>query len=281
MTDAAVLASPFRTAGARYALDPAWHAERDRLDSLTRLYDATTLRLAEELGLAAGWRCADVGAGTGSVARWLAGAVGARGHVLAVDIDTRFLEPLADATLGVRQQDITEDPLPAGRFDLVHARLLLEHLPTRDVVLRMLAEAVAPGGVLLIEDFDWAAGCLVDPPSAVHERVTSACRTFLGAHGYDPAFGRRLPRALRAAGLADVGTFATSAQVDADPERGIPQWELLVEQLGPGMLAAGLVAQEDLRAFGDLLHDGTSVVFAPLMVSSWGRRPTVGSAGTR
>jgi SAM-dependent methyltransferase len=256
-----------------YALDPAWHAERERLGSLTWLYDRTTLRLAERLGPTTGWRCADVGAGTGSVAQLLARAVGPTGSVLAVDTDTRFLEPLADATLRVRQQDITAEPLPAGSFELVHARLLLEHLPARDAVLPALADALAPGGWLLVEDFDWGAATVVDPPSPVHERVTGACRAFLETHGYDGGYGRRLPRALRAAGLVDVGTFAASAQVDADPVLGVPQWELLVEQLAPGMLAAGAVTEQEVREFRDLLHDGSTVVFAPLMVSTWGRRP--------
>jgi SAM-dependent methyltransferase len=271
MTDTTVLTAPPHPA--RYALDPAWHAERERLGSLTRLYDDTSLRLARQLGIGSGWRCADVGAGTGSVAQLLAAAVGPTGSVLAVDTDTRFLEPLADGTLGVRRQDITAEPLLHGRFDLVHARLLLAHLPARDAVLRGLASALAPGGWVLVEDFDWAATTPVDPPSAVHDRVTSACRTFLEAHGYDGAYGRRLPRALRAAGLTEVGTSAGAAQVDADPVRGIPQWELLVAQVAPGMLAAGLVSERDLRAFADVMHDGDSVVFAPLMVSSWGRRP--------
>jgi SAM-dependent methyltransferase len=270
-----VTAVPLTTAPTqeRYALDPAWHAERERLGSLTWLYDPTTLRLVDDLGLATGWRCADVGAGTGSIARLLARAVGPQGSVLAVDTDTRFLEPLADATLRVRQQDITAEPLPAGEFDLVHARLLLEHLPARDAVLPALAEALAAGGWLLVEDFDWSVAALVDPPSPVHDKVTAACRAFLEAHGYDAAYGRRLPRALRAAGLVDVGTFATSAQVDGDPVRGIPQWELLVEQLAPAMLAAGTVTEQDVREFRALLHDSGTVVFAPLMVSTWGRRP--------
>jgi SAM-dependent methyltransferase len=257
----------------RYALDPAWHAERERLGSLTRLYDPTTLRLVDDLGLATGWRCADVGAGTGSVAELLARAVGPEGSVLAVDTDTRFLEPLADATLHVRRQDITTEPLRAGEFDLVHARLVLEHLPARDAVLPALADALAPGGWLLVEDFDWDGAALVDPPAPVHDKVTAACRAVLEAHGYDGGYGRRLPRAMRAAGLVDVGTFATSAQVDGDPVRGIPQWELLVEQLAPGMVAAGTVTEQDVREFRALLHDGGTVVFAPLMVSTWGRRP--------
>ena len=256
-----------------YLLDPAWHAERERLTSLTSLYDATTVQLAERLGLGAGWRCADVGAGTGTVARLLADRVGPDGRVLAVDTDTRFLAPLAGGVLSVQTADITTDPLEPGQFDLVHARLLLEHLPARDDVLRGLADALAPGGWLLVEDFDWATAEVVDPPSPVHSRVAQACRTLLTAHGYDPHYGRRLPRALRAAGLTEVGTHAAASQVDAHPVDGVPQWELLIHQLAPGMLAAGLLDQADVDAFADLLHDGETVVFAPLMVSCWGRRP--------
>jgi SAM-dependent methyltransferase len=281
MTDTPVLTRPSQAVETRYALDPAWHAERERLGSLTRLYDGTTLRLARHLGLTSGWRCADVGAGTGSVAELLVESVGEAGHVLAVDTDTRFLEPLTGATLSARRQDITAEPLPAAAFDLVHARLLLEHLPARERVLPELAHALVPGGWLLIEDFDWVTADVIDPPAAVHERVATACRSSLEGHGYDPGYGRRLPRAMRAAGLVDVGTSASSAQVDADPVHGVPQWELLIEQLAPGMLAAGLVTEHDLDGFRDLLHDGVTVVFAPLMVSCWGRRPATRTERSR
>lgn len=256
-----------------YLLDPAWHAERQRLTSLTALYDVATMQLAEDLGLTAAWRCADVGAGTGTVARLLADRVGPAGRVLAVDTDTRFLAPLADGVLTVQERDIVADPLEPGQFDLVHARLLLEHLPARDAVLRRLADALAPGGWLLVEDFDWSTAEVVDPPAPVHGRVAQACRTLLRAHGYDPYYGRRLPRALREVGLTEVGTRAAASQVDAHPVDGIPQWQLLIDQLAPGMLAAGLLTRADVDAFAELLHDGDTVVFAPLMVSCWGRRP--------
>jgi SAM-dependent methyltransferase len=266
--------APTRTrTGSGYVLDPAWHAERERLTSLTSLYDGTTLQLAEHLGLRPGWRCADLGAGTGTVARLLAERVGPSGSVLAVDTDTRFLDVLADDVLTVRRQDVTDDALPAGAFDLVHARLLLEHLPTRDAVLPTMAATVAPGGWLLVEDFDWAETAVIDPAAPVHAKVAGACQTVMRAHGYDPNYGRRLPRALAAAGLADVGTHAASAVVPADPVAGVPQWELLVAQLAPVLLAQGLVTPADLAAFSALCHDGDTVVFAPLMVSCWGRRP--------
>lgn len=266
-------APPATRAASTYVLDPAWHAERERLTSLTELYDGTTIRLAEDLGLAPGWHCAELGAGTGTVAQLLADRVGPDGSVLAVDTDTRFLDVLADDVLLVRRQDVATTPLPEGSFDLVHARLLLEHLPQRDAVLPAVADALAPGGWLLVEDFHWITTSVIDPPHPVHARVTEACRALMSAGGYDPAYGARLPRALRDAGLVDVDTSASSMLVSADEVRGVPQWELLVAQLRPALLARGLVSEADLAAFTALCHDGDTVLFAPLMVSSWGRRP--------
>src|SRR3954447_18249115 len=158
-----------------YALDPAWHAERERLESLTSLYDARTLQLCERLGLAAGWHCLDAGAGTGSLAAALAERVGPAGPVTALDSDTRFLAPLASDRLVVVEADLTAENLPYAQFDLVHARLVLEHLPERGRVLTALAAAVRPRGWLLVEDFDWSTASVVDPPNDLHERVADAC----------------------------------------------------------------------------------------------------------
>src|SRR3954451_10772053 len=105
------------TLPAGYALDSAWHAERDRLDSLTSLYDARTLELCERLGLAPGWECLDAGAGTGSLAVALAERVGPSGRVPALDADGRFLTPLESERLVVLEADLTAGELPAGRFD--------------------------------------------------------------------------------------------------------------------------------------------------------------------
>lgn len=256
----------------QYLLDPAWYAERDRLNSLTQLYDPGTMALIERLDLPPGARCAEIGAGTGSVAELLARHVGPGGQVLATDTDTRFLDPLADATITVARQDVTAAPLPRGQFDLIHARLLLEHLPQRDDVLASLAEGLAPGGWLLVEDLDWATAEVIDPPSPVYNRVTGACREFMRSRGYDPEYARRLPRCLAAAGLTDVGAQAVAVQVRADATRGIPPWELLVAQLTPGLLAGGWIDKADLTAFTAICRESDSVIFAPLMISSWARR---------
>lgn len=261
-----------------YVLDPAWHAERARLENISALYDPGTAELCDRLGLAPGWRCLDAGAGTGGVARMFAERVGPDGEVLAVDADTRFLEPLAGGPLSVRRMDITAEPLPEGRFDLVHSRLVLEHLASPEPVVRSMARAARPGGWVLLEDLDWSTVRAVDPPSPAHERVVTALLTALAAGPYDQCFGRKVPRLLRAAGLRDVSVRAVSLPLPADPVSGQPAWELLVDQLAPRLLAAGLVDEDDLDAFHRLWHDGDTLGFGPLMVSAWGRRPDTADA---
>src|SRR4051812_6487199 len=95
------------TSNAGYVLDQAWYAERDRLESLTSLYDARTLELCERLGVSAGWDCLDAGAGTGSLALALHERVAPDGTVTALDADARFLRPVEADGLVVLEADLT------------------------------------------------------------------------------------------------------------------------------------------------------------------------------
>jgi SAM-dependent methyltransferase len=110
-----------------------------------------TISRLTELGVAAGWRCLDVGAGRGSVARWLRDRVGPDGRVVAVDLDTRFFEN--EPGIEASQRDILADEIEQDAFDLVHCRLLLHHLRGRqlEAVTRM-ASALRPGGVLIASE---------------------------------------------------------------------------------------------------------------------------------
>lgn len=134
-----------------YVFANAWQGGRERLTTIETLLDPGTIRHLEALGIAPGWQCLEVGAGGGSIARWLCHRVGERGQVVATDLDTRFLAELNEPNLVVQQHDLVRDPLSAHHFDLIHARLVLEHLPSRDHVLERLGAALKPGGWLLME----------------------------------------------------------------------------------------------------------------------------------
>jgi protein-L-isoaspartate O-methyltransferase len=98
----------------------------------------------------------DAGAGEGGDACWLA-SCGWR--VTGADISTVALQRAADRAnqLGLDIEwlhiDLTREPAP-GRYDLVTAQFL--HLPAapRRVLFSHLAEAVAPGGTLLVVGHD-------------------------------------------------------------------------------------------------------------------------------
>jgi trans-aconitate methyltransferase len=49
-------------------------------------------------------------------------------------------------------------------MNLVHARLVLEHLPERDAVLRKLVRGLKPGGWLLVDSVDYVSAVAVSEP---------------------------------------------------------------------------------------------------------------------
>jgi SAM-dependent methyltransferase len=111
-----------------YFFDNAEDVERARLGGIAAMFDPISVRNLTAVGVGPGWRCLEVGAGTGTVARWLAGAVEPDGRVTATDLDTRFLDGMP--AIEVLQHDVTGDPLEPGAYDLVHARMVVEHWPT-------------------------------------------------------------------------------------------------------------------------------------------------------
>jgi ubiquinone/menaquinone biosynthesis C-methylase UbiE len=132
-------------------------AEDERLTLLEQLYDPTSRR--RRALVQPGWRCLEIGAGRGSMALWLAEQVGPSGHVVATDVDTRYLQRLAAPNLEMLEHNILEgslDELGAGSFDLVCSRLMLFHLKDRqEAAIRQMARCLRPGGWLIDEDADW------------------------------------------------------------------------------------------------------------------------------
>jgi SAM-dependent methyltransferase len=257
-----------------YVFDRAWARERERLQIQARLIDPGTIRHLEARGVGAGWQCAEIGAGAGSIAVWLAQRVGPTGRAVATDVDTRFLDDLGQPGLEVRKHDIVAGPLEEGRYDLVHTRLLLRHLPQRDQALANMVASLRPGGWLLAEDFDLGTAGLFQPPSLLQAKINDALERMLEQKGVDPRYGIKLVGALQAAGLHDVEAEAHLKIVAL----GSPNAEALalkLEQFRAGLIQTGLVTDDEVdRAIaGARTADDGAVHYPPLMVAAWGRKP--------
>jgi SAM-dependent methyltransferase len=264
---------------ATYGFDHAWEGERDRMALAELFLDPVTVRHLELLGVSEGWRCLEVGAGAGSVARWLCRRVGASGRVLATDIDTRVVEALAaedlcrEGSLEVRRHDIVaDDPLPGG-FDLAHARLVLQHLPGREEALKRMAAAVEPGGWVLAEELDFASSTPASPHGGeAFQGVERAIHQLLSLTGFEPACGRRLPGLLESAGLVDVQCSGGLSVVAGGSPIAVWQAQTF-EALGPRLVASGLATEPEIRRAVSLLTDPGFSLMTPALISARGRRP--------
>jgi len=264
-----------------YVFDQAWQRERDRLSALESLYDGASRRLLNDLGLAAGWRCLEVGCGAGGIATWLADRVGETGHVIATDLDTRFLDGHGRANLEVRTHNIATDPVDEAAFDVIHARAVIEHVADREQVIKRLVAALRPGGWLLLEEVDFGgstAGMLAEYVSAPEPQRAAMKRIYLGvakvfsAIGADPSYGRRLVGALTDAGLARVDAELHAPVVSGGNE----QWTRgSIEQLAERIVDLGEATADDVTWFLAASANSDFSYLPPLMVSAWGQRARI------
>jgi SAM-dependent methyltransferase len=258
---------------ATYGFDAAWERERDRLRMAEALFDPSTIRRLEAIGVGPGWRCVEVGAGAGSIAAWLAERVAPDGHVLATDIDIRFVEGLAGPVHHVRRHDITVDELPVAAFELAHARLVLQHLRERERAVKAMAASLVPGGWLLVEELDFVTSQASYPEGGEDfERVERAVHHLLTATGFQADCGRRLPAMLRAAGLEEVENEGSLAVVEGGSPGALWQ-RMSFEALTPRLVEARLVTRREVKRAMALLEDPDFSLMMPVLVGCRGRRP--------
>ncbi|AWT42482.1 MULTISPECIES: methyltransferase domain-containing protein [Streptomyces] len=257
-----------------YLLDNRQSEAAERFNAFADLFDPTTFRHLAALGIGPGWRCWEVGAGGTSVVSWLAKKVGPTGKVLATDIDTSRLAAAARPPVEVRVHDVGAQEPPAEGFDLVHARLVLVHVPDRERALASMVRALRPGGRLLVEDADPALQPLVCPDESGPEqqlanRLRHGFRTLLAQRGADLSYGRRLPRLLREAGLRRV-------EADAYFPLASPACVALesatIRQVRAQLVTAGLATDEEIdRHLSNIASGSMDLATAP-MISAWGRK---------
>jgi SAM-dependent methyltransferase len=260
------------TATARYAFDNDDLEATDRHVALAGMLDDFTAARLSSLGELRGRRCLELGAGGGSVARWLAGQ---GTHVVATDFNTRHLD--GGGAFDVLRHDLVKDPLPEGPWDVIHARLLLLHLPKRHEILPRLAAALAPGGALILEDFEttFRKAVLRSPDPKITEAYeayhTALVETVLPALGNDPTWANRVPGAMLDAGLTDVST-----EIHARSWAGGTAGALLVTaniaQQRDAFLRAG-VSETQLDLVLSAMTDPRVIVRGSFLYSTIGHRP--------
>jgi SAM-dependent methyltransferase len=210
------------------------------------------------------------GAGAGTIGQWMANQVGPTGTVLATDVDPRFLPPRS-GVLETAQHDIVNDPLPVGRFDLINARSILQHLAQRDAVLDKLITALAPGGWIVVQDGDWIQFDAQELPEPFRSVVELMHADNVARYGADLYWGRRLLPALQGRGLDDVCAEGTVITMVA----GEPSAEMFVKVLDRAVPRLLEIGPFDLPTLHRAIAQARTPGFAflsPTYMIAWGRR---------
>jgi SAM-dependent methyltransferase len=255
---------------ADYVLPHTIPQEDERLTLMSRMLDPQMFFRLEQLGIAEGWRCLEVGAGNGSVSYWLAERVGPGGRVVASDIDTRFLDRLSLPNLEVRRIDVTCDPLGEG-YDLVCGRAFLHHIPQRIDVLARLAAAVRPGGCILIEEPDFHPVLASD--SATMRDFWRGFLAWAANHGIDYFVGRRLAPLLAGLGFQEIAVHGETILFNGGslPARYL---KLTMDELQESLLGSGLIGRAVWNEAVALFDNAQFWTWQNSYVATSGRKPS-------
>ena len=278
------IAPPHEGHEERYALGRT-PAEHDRLRTQARVWEASTARLFDQIGLSPGASCLDAGCGPGETMRLMAERVGAAGRVLGIDVDASLgadalarLRAAGHRQCAFRAHDLAGgQPIPGAPFDLVYARLLLFHLPERAAVLARLWDAVAPGGHLLVQDYDVRAISVLPTLDSVEEllRVMRAAFTVAGA---EVSVGARLPQLFAHAGVGAPDGTDVAGRLEPLATGGA-LLERTYRSVLPTALAYGITGERDaaatLAAFDrDTAEFADRPMLWPLLIGAWKRKRT-------
>jgi precorrin-6B methylase 2 len=245
-----------------------------RLDLLSDIMRATTLRLLEDAGLKRGDRVLDVGCGGGHVALDMARIVGSKGHVLGIDFDPHVLELAREDARKAGARTVEFETADAhtfngGPFSFIHARFLLSHVSEPDTVFGRLKAMLAPGGRIAVEDIDMS-GAYCFPSDAAQDRYQALYTEAVRRGGGDANLGRRLPAVALAAGLE--ARWRVYQPVHAfGPEKRLTA--VTMDMIRGSLLRYGLAEVAEIDSVTQRLEafagDPSTLVALPRMAQVW------------
>ncbi len=252
-----------------YVLPHNLAGEKQRLALMSELLDSLYRNHIERVGIQPGWRCIEVGCGNGSISKWLASRVGLGGHVVASDIDLRYIANLSVPNLEVRQLNVLEGVIEEEAYDLVTARAVLHHIQSPDKAVERMLAALKPGGVFLSIEPDMLPAVAAEP---------EALRTFwqgwlqwASSVGIDYFIGRKMPSLLAGLALEAVGAEGHTALYNGGSQWATYWMETLAE-LRPGLIASGHMTAVSMAEFQKLYSNPRFWTSAITFIASWGRK---------
>ena len=254
-------------------IDTQFESELNRLQQLEKIHDYLSQRQILATGITTGWQCLEIGAGAGSIMRWMSDQVGASGGVTAVDLDTRFVKDIQLANVEVIEANIHQLTLNK-LFDLVHIRHVLIH-QINTTLLNTILELLKPGGWLVIEEPDFSATRFISGTSVQQQAVTkinqAICQMFAN-QGKDYALGLKLPSLLQQLDFQNL-QIINDVPIVAGKSDIATLMKLSAQQLAEKYLATGKATQADIETYCQCTEDSAAWAIYLATVSAIAQKP--------
>ena len=151
---------------------------------------------------------------------------------------------------------------------------MLQHIPARLDVLDQLVARLAPGGWLVLEDFDTGEVRTTDRAGPEHElivRMATAFNRLLGERDGVNDFAADAWRHLRQRGLIDTGASG-HVVFDSGGTGFTHVMAANARQVREGLLRLE-IAPEDIDHFLEVLTDPDTIIGTSVLITAWGRQP--------
>jgi SAM-dependent methyltransferase len=252
---------------------------RARLSVLARVLAPSTQALFDRFEPLQGFMAIDAGCGGGDVSFDLAERVGSGGRVVGFDLDEDKLAS-ARAEASRRGLGFVEfhkasvlDAWPVGGASLVYVRFVLTHLARPQDMLARAREALAPGGLLIVEDIDYGSQ-FCDPPCPAFDRHRDLYMATAEGRGADPTIGRKLARLLEEAGFSGVGLSLAQPFGRSGEVKQVPL--LTFAAIAGAVTAAGLATAEEIGTIKAEMEAFAArpdtTISLPRIFQAWGRK---------
>lgn len=250
-----------------------FNSELVRLQALEQVYDPRSRDRLLSTGIATGWQCLEIGAGAGSMMRWMSEKVGITGQVTAIDRDTRFIKDCQLDNVEIIEADILQTALNK-LFDLIHVRHVLVHLENQALLTKIL-KLLKPGGWLVIEEPDFSATRFITGTQAQQQsvvKVNQAIKQMFTKQGKDYALGIRLPSLLQQLGYENL-IVENNVPISAGNSDIATLMKLSARQLTEKYLATGKATQADLETYCQFAEDPTTWAIYLATVGAIAQKP--------
>jgi len=181
--------------------------ELERLRFQHGVWKKVTDDFFDRIDIRQGWKCLDVGAGPGFVARDLRERVGPEGEVAVLEPAEYYIEYFREYALQQGWKNIEyfsgtaeNIALPKEHYDFIFVRWVIGFVPDPVKFIKNLLPSLKKGGIIAIQDYLYAGLALYPKGGAFDNALDTVIRHW-AAGGGDAFVAAKIPKIFRENGL--------------------------------------------------------------------------------